>query len=211
MAFNYYRPNQMPPVVRGLIIANVIVFILQQFGDSYGMTAPIPFSLTDKLALYPIGNGFQIHQLVTHMFTHGNFGHILFNMFALWTFGKMLETIWGAKRFFNFYLLCGLGAAVVHLVMQQISGEGHPTVGASGAVMGVFAACAYLFPNTEMYIMFIPVPVRLKWVAVAYILIDLFGAFNPGSGIAHFAHLGGALTGFIIVLFWQKRNKRRFY
>ncbi|RYY88166.1 MAG: rhomboid family intramembrane serine protease [Chitinophagaceae bacterium] len=212
--FQYYRPNQMPPVVKGLLITNVIVFIIQLMGDSYGAGAPIPFSLTMKLALWPIGAGFEIYQLATHMFTHGGFGHILFNMFALWTFGKMLETVWGPKRFLNFYLMCGLGAALVHLLVQYLEGGGAPTVGASGAIMGVFAACAYLFPNTEMYIMFIPVPVKLKWVAVAYIAIDLFGGFNPngGGGIAHFAHLGGALTGFIIVLIWQKRGgRKRFY
>ncbi|RYY63740.1 MAG: rhomboid family intramembrane serine protease, partial [Chitinophagaceae bacterium] len=100
--FDYYRPNQMPPVVRGLLITNAVVFLLQQLGDSYGRTAPIPFSLTGKLALFPFGAGFEVYQLVTHMFTHWDFGHILFNMFALWTFGKMLEMVWGPKRFLNF-------------------------------------------------------------------------------------------------------------
>ncbi|RYY39993.1 MAG: rhomboid family intramembrane serine protease [Chitinophagaceae bacterium] len=211
--FQYYRPNQMPPVVRGLIVTNVVVFIIQMLGDNYGASAPIPFSLTEKLALWPFGAGFEVYQLATHMFTHGSFGHILFNMFALWTFGKMLEMVWGPKRFLNFYLACGLGAALVHLLVQQLTGSYSIAVGASGAVMGIFAACAFLFPNTEMYLLFIPFPIKLKWLAVVYIAIDLFGGFNPTSdGIAHFAHLGGALTGFILVLFWQKRGgRRRFY
>lgn len=209
--FQYYRPNQMPPVVRGLIVTNVVVFLLQQLGDSYGHSAPIPFNVTEKLALWPIGAGFHVFQLVTHMFAHWDFGHILFNMFALWTFGKMLENVWGPKRFLNFYVLCGLGAAALHLLMQYITGPSSFAVGASGAVMGVFTACALLFPNTEMFLLFIPFPIKLKWLAFVYIGLDLFGAFGTGDGVAHFAHLGGALTGAIIVWFWQNRNRRRFY
>jgi membrane associated rhomboid family serine protease len=212
--FDYYRPNSMPPIVRSLIIINALVFIAQMVGDAYGRTAPIPFSLTDRLALYPIGAGFQVYQLVTHMFTHGGFGHILFNMFALWTFGKMLENMWGPKRFLNFYLLCGLGAGLAHLAIQYFTGSYSMAVGASGAIVGLFAAFAFLFPNTELYILFFPFPVKAKWLALimtAYDLIGGLGVLGAGDNVAHFAHLGGALTGFIIVLIWQKTNRRRLY
>ena len=112
-----------------------------------------------------------------------------------------------------FYLACGIGAAVTHLIMQYIMGGDAPAVGASGAVMGIFAAFAYLFPNTELIMIPIPIPVKAKWVALIYILIDLFGGIGriAGDNIAHFAHLGGALTGFIIVLIWNKTNRRSLY
>ena len=128
-------------------------------------------------------------------------------------FGRVLENVWGAKRFLFFYLACGVGASAAHLLMQQFMGGFVPTVGASGAVMGVMVAFGYLFPNTEMMIVPIPVPVKAKWVVVAYVLLDLFGGFGKiaGDNIAHFAHLGGAITGFIIVLIWNKTNRRTLY
>jgi membrane associated rhomboid family serine protease len=147
------------------------------------------------------------------MFSHGSIGHIFFNMFALFMFGKTLENVWGPKRFLNFYLLSGIGAAVVHLAVQYYMGGYAPAVGASGAVMGVLVAFAYLFPNTELFILFIPFPIKAKWAVIGYVLIDLFGGIANVSGdnIAHFAHLGGALTGFILVLIWNKGNSRGFY
>jgi membrane associated rhomboid family serine protease len=147
------------------------------------------------------------------MFTHGSIGHIFFNLFALWMFGKILENVWGAKRFLIFYLVSGIGAAVAHLTVQYFMGGIAPAVGASGAVMGILVAFGYLFPNTELYILFIPFPVKAKWAVIGYVAIDLFGGIANFSGdnIAHFAHLGGALTGFILVLFWNKSNRRRFY
>jgi membrane associated rhomboid family serine protease len=127
-------------------------------------------------------------------------------------FGRVLENIWGAKRFLFFYLACGVGAAIVHLAMQAIMGGGAPAVGASGAVMGIFVAFAYLFPNTELMIMPIPMPIKAKWVVLIFALYDLFGGVGAiGDNIAHFAHLGGALTGFLIVLFWNKSNRRTLY
>ena len=211
--FQYYRPNQMPPVVKNLIIVNVLVFFAQQVFDGTGPLGPRGEWLTRILALYPVGYGFKPYQLITHMFAHANFGHILFNMFALWTFGKMLEIVWGPKRFLTFYLLCGIGAALAHLLVQQLTGPDSFALGASGAVMGLFAAFAYLFPNTELYLMFLPIAIRAKWVVLLLAAYDLFGGLGyfGASNIAHFAHLGGALTGFIIVLVWQKSNRRKFY
>ncbi|HEY6900109.1 MAG TPA: rhomboid family intramembrane serine protease, partial [Puia sp.] len=182
---------------------------------------------------------FKPHQVITHMFMHdpNGFGHILFNMLALWMFGSTLESYWGAKRFLNFYLICGIGAAIVQMLMipWEIKRElmalnpGVPVeamgnyiqegindysmIGASGAIMGIMAAFAYLFPNTEMLILFLPVPVKAKYLIPVYVLIDLFGGFSrqPGDNVGHFAHLGGALVGIIIVMIMNRTNRRNFY
>ena len=148
-------------------------------------------------------------------------------------FGRILENVWGGKRFLLFYLICGVGAAALQLLIsswrceqllhafqtnnveqiQSLAGAVSPALGASGAIMGIFAAFGYLFPNTELYIMFIPVPVKAKWAMLGLAAIDLFGgvANISGDNVAHFAHLGGALTGFILVLIWNKTNRRKFY
>ena len=205
--FKYYRPNNFPPIVKNLIIINVLVWLAQNvFDEKYNLTA--------KLALYPFNTPlFQPYQIATHMFAHGPLYHILFNMFGLWMFGKVLENVWGPKRFLLFYLICGVGAAVVHLGVEYFTGGYSAAVGASGAIMGIFAAFGYLFPNTKLYIMFIPIPVKAKWAMIGLAAIDLFGGVAKVSGdnIAHFAHLGGALTGFILVLIWNKTNRKTFY
>jgi membrane associated rhomboid family serine protease len=228
--FRYYRPDSFPPIVKNLIIINVLVWIAQIAFEKQ-------FGLTERLMLYPIQHPqFHPYQIATHMFAHAPFPalyHILFNMFGLWMFGRILENVWGPKRFLLFYLACGVGAAALHLGIQyfrweeaerlfdagrqaeaikMVSSIG-PALGASGAVMGIFAAFGYLFPNTELYIMFIPVPVKAKWAVIGLAAIDLFGgvANLSGDNIAHFAHLGGALTGFILVLIWNKTNRKRFY
>ncbi|HZH00475.1 MAG TPA: rhomboid family intramembrane serine protease [Flavisolibacter sp.] len=248
--FKYTRPDSFPPIVKNLIIINVLVFVAQ-----------LTLGITDKLMLYPLlpeavldrlqeanikefanGSLFQPYQIATHMFSHSPsmIFHIVFNMFALWMFGRVLENVWGPQRFLLFYFLCGIGSAALHLIIQYISvqnilqfsaseinsglGMGNPEVvksvmgaavgalGASGAVMGILVGFAFLFPNTELFIMFIPFPIKAKWLVLGYIAIDLFGGFGVyNSNIAHFAHLGGALTGFIIVLIWNKKNKRHFY
>lgn len=198
------------------------------------------YQLTDKLALHPIDKSpypnldkatFKPYQLITHMFAHGGFMHILFNMFGLYVFGSVLERIWGGKRFLFCYLLSGLGAAALHLAVQHFRFEHYSTmldtergvrlyvaslsssVGASGAVMGILAAFAYLFPNTPMLIFPFPFPIKMVYLAIIYVGIDLFGGLAQSSGdnVAHFAHLGGAITGFILVLIWNKTNKKTFY
>ena len=206
--FRYYRPSKFPPVVKYLVIANVLVFLAQSVLDARG------FGLTERLALWPLGSPyFRAYQVITHLFTHGSLGHIFFNMFALWMFGRTLEDVWGPKRFLNFYLISGIGAALVHLVVQHLIGSYAPAVGASGAIMGVLVGFAYLFPNTELFILFIPFPIKAKWAVTGYVLIDLFSGVAQFSGdnVAHFAHLGGALTGFILVQIWNKTDHRRFY
>jgi membrane associated rhomboid family serine protease len=186
------------------------------------------------------------------MFMHGGLGHLFFNMFAVFMFGRVLETVWGSKRFFIFYILTGIGAAVAHLTVnyfqaqkliaqiapeqvdyiiqngysliksgQNFSNEilgrlnliyNIPTVGASGAVFGVLIAFAMLFPNTELMFIFIPVPIKAKYIIPAYAVLELFfGVANfKGDNIAHFAHLGGAFVGFIIVKIWNA-NRKTFY
>jgi len=234
MAYNDYgnRFQRTTPVVLNLIIINVLVYIIQKvFGDK----------VTDAIALYPVNSDFfKPYQIVTHMFAHSpqTIFHIIFNMFALWMFGTILERVWGPKKFLVFYLVSGIGAALVHLGLQYfrdrgvspavtqevyeqvIASQGYipkyflgGAVGASGAVMGIMAAFAYLFPNTELYMMFIPLPVKAKIAIPILIAIDLFGSFARISGddVAHFAHLGGALTGFLLVLIWNKTNKKTFY
>jgi membrane associated rhomboid family serine protease len=178
--------------------------------------------LTQILALHPVGSpDFSPYQIATHMFAHSSYAypadsivffHILFNMFGLFMFGRILENVWGPKRFLFFYLACGVGAAATHLIVQYLMGGYSAAVGASGAVMGIFVAFAYLFPNTEVMIIPIPFPIKAKWLAIGYICLDLFGGIGvQDDGIAHFAHLGGALTGFIIVLLWNKTNRRTLY
>ena len=207
----FTRPDRFPPIVKNLIILNVLAWIAQLSLDSQ-------YNITWKGALWPFNTpDFKPYQIFTSMFLHApsfqNFFHILFNMFALFMFGRVLENVWGPKKFLFFYLACGVGAAVAHLLMQHFMGGGVPAVGASGAVMGIMVAFGYLFPNTELMIVPIPVPVKAKWVVIGYILLDLFGGFGKiaGDNVAHFAHLGGALTGFIIVLIWNKTNRKKLY
>jgi len=199
--FRYTRPNDFPTVLKYLIIINVIVFIAQQ-----------TLNITGYLVLFPISDpNFKIYQVITHMFAHGSFGHILFNMFALFTFGRILENVWGPKRFLNFYLICGIGAAVFHLIVEYLQGTDSVALGASGAIMGVAVAFAYTFPNTELFILFLPIPIKAKWLIGAYVVYDVVFGITGGDNIAHFAHLGGALTGFILMLIWNKSDKKRFY
>ncbi|HRX92507.1 MAG TPA: rhomboid family intramembrane serine protease [Chitinophagaceae bacterium] len=243
--FRFTRPDPFPPIVKNLIIINALVFLCQIiFDKQYGITEMIamwpimPEKLHDILVSngYLSGSqGFKPYQIVTHLFAHSPqlLFHILFNMFALWMFGRVLENVWGGKRFLFFYLASGLGAAALHLGIQYFRAEQllhafdanditaiknnigavAPALGASGAVMGVFAAFAYTFPNTELYLMFIPIPIKAKWAILGFVALDLFGgvARVSGDNIAHFAHLGGAITGFLIVLYWNKRNRKTLY
>jgi membrane associated rhomboid family serine protease len=205
--------QSIPPVTRNLLMVNVVVFILQWITGKQGLVTADGYPVMEWYgALWSLDSGnFKVWQLVTHMFMHSTqtLFHILFNMFGLYMFGAVLENFWGSKRFFNFYMICGIVAGLAQLVL---GGTG-VALGASGAVMGVFAAFAYLFPNTPLYLMFIPIPIKAKYVIPGLILLDLFGAVSPGSGsnIAHWAHLGGAVAGLVLVLFWNKNNRKTFY
>lgn len=203
----YGTSNQRTtPIVLNLIIINALVYIAQMIMDK-------TVGLTNYLALYSVHSEyFKPYQLVTHMFAHSpaTFFHILFNMYALWMFGTVLERVWGAKKFLIFYLVCGLAAGVAQMFTMDINGS---AVGASGAIMGLLAAFAYLFPNTKFYILPFPFPIKAKYMVAIFAAIDLFGGLHPGAGdnIAHFAHLGGMVMGFILVIIWGKTNKKTFY
>lgn len=239
------------PTVKQLLIINVIFFAgTQMVGDA---------AYTFLSLFYPEHPDFRIWQPLTHMFMHGNVMHILFNMFALYSFGSALEQFWGGKKFLFFYISCGLGAALLHtavnffqvqsamsaltdagLSQQSIESflttgriqydpgqveEGvlqslfdafnTPAVGASGAIYGLLVAFAFMFPNTGLMLIFVPVPIKAKYFVPGLLIIDLFlgitgkSIFGGGSGIAHFAHIGGALVGFLMMWYWKKSQFNR--
>lgn len=213
MAYNNrYRPSQSStPVVLNLIIINVIVFVAQMVFDKsgYDVTGGNNLGwLTSRIGLWSIDTGlFKPYQLVTHMFAHGGFLHILFNMYALWLFGAALERLWGPKRFLIFYLVCGLAAGVTEMFLVPVGFA----IGASGAVMGLLGAFAYTFPNIEFFILPIPFPIKAKYLAIIYAAIDLFGQFSGfGGNVAHFAHLGGLAMGLILCIIWKKAGRNNY-
>lgn len=212
MAYNSYRPSQSStPVVLNLIIINAIVFVAQLAFDKTGLDITGGNSLgwlTSRIGLWGIGTGlFEPYQLVTHMFAHGGFFHILFNMYALWLFGSSLERMWGPKKFLIFYLVCGLAAGVTEMYLVPVG----IAIGASGAIMGLLGAFAYTFPNIQFYILPIPFPIKAKYLAIIYAAFDLFGQFSGfGGNVAHFAHLGGLAMGLILCIIWKKSGRRNF-
>lgn len=275
---NNYRPvgfSILPTVVKNLIIINALCFMLSLiFEDRFGI------DINKYVGLFnPESSYFRPYQLVTHLFMHGSFTHLLFNMFSLWMFGSVLENYWGPKRFLIYYVVTGLGAAALHLgvsmyevhgvkqavqaylsnpsydafyTLQKIDGNlfemdqvqqflqswgvnkanpqylqysqeianalierrlNVPTVGASGAVFGLLLAFGMLFPNTVVFMMFIPIPIKAKYFVMIYGALELFQgiANNPGDNVAHFAHLGGMLFGFFLIKFWNKNRRDTFY
>jgi membrane associated rhomboid family serine protease len=277
-----FRPTRfeiLPPIVKNLLIINGLFFLAQNAFSN----ANSEFSFENILALHAWQSSlFKPWQLVTHMFLHANFMHIFGNMFGLWMFGSILENVWGSKRFLTFYLICGLGAAFLHLLflswefiplmrdytiifqqhtsgneaqsdamirfinkynlrfentdelityMQQNPGSSElmnkmfgsitafyqnnlntATLGASGAVYGVLAAFVYLFPNTYLYLYFL-VPVKAKWIGLIYFSWELYNAIlnSAGDNVARWAHIGGAIVGLLIVITWNKTNKKTLY
>ncbi len=202
----------LPPVTRNIIIANVAVFLLSQI-PSIGNFTYHYFPL-----YYWKSDYFQIYQFVTSMFMHGSFMHILFNMFGVWMFGRTIENVMGPKRFFNFYMLTGIGAGILQLlvfnytIMQEFNAgmsvnfNNYAVLGASGAVFGLLAAFGYLFPNTTVYVQFF-LPIKAKYFVLIYAGIELFSGISQRSGdnVAHFAHLGGAIVGIILLRIWKYR------
>ena len=199
-----YRPtsfSQLPLVVKNLLIINILFFIGQQ--------TELSEYLMQYLALWSVGSGqFNVYQLITYGFLHGNLSHLIFNMIPLFMFGRVLENTWGSKRFLNYYLLTVIGAGIVQLILGGFS----VTIGASGAVFGLLAGFGILFPNTQLFLLFPPIPIKAKYFVIGYCLIELFlgGIAIQGDTIAHFAHLGGAIMGFLIIKYWQKDNTQ-FY
>jgi len=273
-----FRPTRfevLPTIIKNLLIINALVFLAQN--TFAGPTSS--FSFEDYFALHAWQSSlYKPWQIITHMFLHGDFGHILGNMFALWMFGSILENVWGPKRFLLFYFLCGVGAAVIHLLilsyqlipltneyeqLLRLSKSNAPgftdavlafskahdipltriltenkvsldtpglapqlmdlissyhnkmlstaTLGASGAVFGILIAFVYLFPNTYIYVYFL-FPIKAKWLGILYFAFELYKAIenSAGDNVARWAHVGGALVGFILVYIWNKRNRHPF-
>jgi len=212
--------SSLPTVTKNLIIINVILFVATLINEN--------FMIGTFALFYPTSPFFHWWQVVTHMFMHGGFWHIFFNMYTLLIFGSVVENYLGPKKFLLFYFICGLGAVALHFgveywqmqsymngaalgnstALQQIEAIKYtPTVGASGAIYGVLMGYAMLFPESRMTLLFPPVTLSAKWMVVVFAAIELFtGVTGVASGIAHFAHLGGMLIGWLMILWWRKRG-----
>lgn len=224
---NQFRPQGfsiLPPVVKNLLIIN-FVFYLATIAFDYVWHV----DLAKYLGLHYIGaSDFRPYQFVTYMFMHGNFAHIFFNMFALWMFGNSIENAWGPKRFLIFYMVCGIGAGLTQELVQYIqlhdlvenyqyvklNGQSIPvdaylnmltTVGASGAVYGILLAFGMMWPDSRIYIYF-AIPIKAKWFVIIYGLLELFSGFSSVDNVAHFAHVGGMLWGFLLILYWRHKD-----
>ncbi|NVK04518.1 MAG: rhomboid family intramembrane serine protease [Flavobacteriia bacterium] len=211
-----YRPQSfsiLPPVIKNLIIINAL-FLLGTFvvGNVYNV------SLSYYLAMYfPSSPFFEPWQIITHMFMHGGFEHFLFNMFALWMFGTRLENMWGGQKFLIYFIATGLGAAFLYELtnyLQFMSGAiseytlyTTAALGASGAVFGILMAYGMLYPNELVYVYFL-MPVRVKYFVAIYGAIELWMGFSRSdSGVAHFAHLGGMLFGYLLIRYWKSKGR----
>jgi membrane associated rhomboid family serine protease len=190
----------LPPVTRGLILANVGVFGLQLLAGSVMLVL---------FALWPLGSAmFRPWQIVTYAFLHGSLGHIFLNMFALFMFGRGLELYWGGRRFLGYYFVCVISAALTQLAVERASGGGEPVLGASGGVFGVLLAFAWYFPQQRLILLPIPIPIPAWLFVSGYALIELFsGLTRTQQGVAHFAHLGGMLGGALCILYWRTRHR----
>lgn len=210
-------------MTKNLLIVNFLAFVATWVLELRGI------DLTSMLGLhFFMAKDFHLYQFVTYMFLHGGFTHIFFNMFALWMFGAVVERVWGPKKFLFYYISCGVGAGLVQEVAQYVNymAEGlaayeqvnlngtlmltadylnlWTTIGASGAVYAILLAFGMIFPNERLFIIPFPFPIKAKWLVVGYIAIELFSALSgPGDGVAHTAHLGGMLFGFIMIRYWR--------
>jgi membrane associated rhomboid family serine protease len=199
-----------PPVIKYLLISNVVIFLIQFFLLPLFRVGKLPLSVEFLrfFALNPIGSSvfpFYPWQLVTYMFMHGGFWHLFLNMFALWMFGMELENIWGSKKFLTYYMLCGIGAGLANLFIAPLFTEvSAPTVGASGSVYGILVAFGMMFPNRPIFIYFL-FPIKAKYFVIIYMVIELMSV-GSSTGIAHVAHLGGGLVGFLYIMLSGKMN-----
>ena len=209
-----------PPVVKNLIIANCVALLATEL-------LPFGNAIVSRFALFNIESPlFHSYQVFTYMFLHGGVSHLFFNMFALWMFGRQLEYELGSQRFFTYYMVCGIGAALLQLgvgyaeYIHAVAANGFygsldllriPTVGASGAVFGLLLAFGVLHPNNVIMLVFPPVAMKAKWFVVIYGLLELFfGLSGFQSGVAHFAHLGGMVWGLALLHWWRKKGKIYF-
>ena len=219
-------------MTKNLLIVNFLTFVATWVLQLRGI------DLTQLLGLhFFLASDFHFYQFFTYMFLHGGFTHIFFNMFALWMFGSVIERVWGPKKFIFYYICCGIGAGFVQELVQYVNysieglaayqyvnaGGVHmttdayinlwTTIGASGAVYAILLAFGMIFPNERLFIIPFPFPIKAKWLVAGYIVIELVSAMSgPGDGVAHMAHLGGMLFGFLLIRYWQKHpdSSQRF-
>lgn len=226
--------RNIPIVTRNLLIINVLVYLLASVVELGGK------SLTDWGALhFFMASDFHVYQFITYQFLHGGFTHLFFNMFALWMFGCVIENVWGPKKFIFYYIFCGVGAGLCQEMVQYISfaADGltsldpgqvlnvngqrlmtvdqimnlSSTIGASGAVYGILLAFGMTFPNERIFIFPLPIPIKAKWFVAVYAIIEFVSAMSSvGDGVAHMAHIGGMLFGFLLILYWRKRPNSYF-
>ena len=213
--------GSMPPVVKNLLLINVIMYVITMITGNF---------MYENFALFYFKSPFfKPFQLVTHMFMHGGFTHIFFNMYTLFIFGGVLERVWGSQKFLLYYFVTGIGAALLHLGVMYLQLQGYiadmnagdfmaraniqallstPTVGASGAIYGLLLAYGMLFPNNVMQLIFPPVALKAKWFVLIFGALELLlGLSGRGGNVAHFAHLGGMIFGFFLILYWKKNNR----
>ncbi|MFM9073957.1 MAG: rhomboid family intramembrane serine protease [Bacteroidota bacterium] len=190
--------NQSTPLIRNLIIINVVVFLIQQllpFADLY-------------LMLWPIDSGyFQLYQLFTYMFAHGGLWHIFFNMLALASFGPILESYWGERKFLVFYITTGIGAGLIYAGLNLFTGTGGPMLGASGAIYGILMAFGMVFPNLEIMLLFPPIPLKAKYMVFVMGLMTY--AMDSSGQVAHAAHFGGAAVAVILSSIWRAQGRNQ--
>ncbi len=193
-----------PTATRNIIIINIVVFAATWLGERL-----LQSDVMGRLfALYPIqSHYFHWWQFITYMYMHGGFWHILFNMYTLYIFGCVVENIIGTRKFITFYTICGVGAAALHLLVQSLTNDFAPTVGASGSIYGVLIAFAILFPESRLTLLFPPVTLSAKWMVIIFAVIELTtGITGASANVAHFAHLGGMLIGWLLIQYWKKRG-----
>lgn len=196
----------LPPAVKSLLVANIGIYLLQLLNDQWLLHyfALWPLDPTGHMALYGIPTLFQPWQLISYAFLHGGPLHLLLNMYALWFFGSPMENAWGSRAFTLYYFVCAVGAGFVQLLVASYSGEIYPTIGASGGVFGILLAFGMTFPNERLMLLFPPVILKAKWFVILFGAIELWsGVTGTQPGVAHFAHLGGMLFGFILILYWR--------
>ncbi len=213
-------------VVKHLLIINILMFLGTAWlmgeptyvYNAAGMPVMRDLGRLQLALFFPTSAYFAPYQVVTHMFMHANFQHLFFNMFALFLFGPPIESVWGPRRFLFFYFVTGLGAMFLHLFVKylEVYHFGAPSflldvpmLGASGAVFGILTGYGMLFPNNRIMLLIPPIPMRAKYFVMVYAAIELFLGLGPfQTGVAHFAHLGGALFGFLLILYWRRYGSR---
>ena len=192
--------SNVPKAVKHIILINVLMLVLTYLNN------PL---MSKWFALNPITFLWKPWQLVTYMFMHGGLGHLFFNMYTLFIFGSVLENVWGTKKFLTFYFVTGIGAALVNIGVQYLTGSFALTVGASGAIYGILMGYAMLYPDSRLTLLFPPVSMKAKWFVLIFAGIELLLGIsnNPADNVAHFAHLGGLIFAFLLIMFWKKKHR----